>query len=150
MSSAKQIILSPALRAAVHVHSSKLNPEAAKLAAAYLSSAPSGGKHVLPDLPYDYAALQPAISAETMELHHSKHHNTYVTNLNVALENSTRPSRPAMFPLSSPPGSAQIQRRRTRESHVVLGEFMSQGQCCIGIPLVGCIEGCGGGTVWKF
>ncbi|KAL3789017.1 hypothetical protein HJC23_008164 [Cyclotella cryptica] len=86
MSSAKQIILSPALRAAVHVHSSKLNPEAAKLAAAYLSSAPSGGKHVLPDLPYDYAALQPAISAETMELHHSKHHNTYVTNLNVALE----------------------------------------------------------------
>ncbi len=55
--SAKQII-TPALRAAAHVHSSKLNSELAKSAAAYLSSAPSGGKHVLPDLPYDYAALE--------------------------------------------------------------------------------------------
>ena len=51
-----------------------------------LSSAPSGGKYVLPDLPYDYNAIEPVISAETMTLHHSKHHNTYVTNLNVALE----------------------------------------------------------------
>lgn len=83
--SAKQII-TPALRAAVHVRSSKLNPELAKSAAAYLSSAPSGGKHALPDLSYDYAALEPVISAETMELHHSKHHNTYVTNLNASLE----------------------------------------------------------------
>mmetsp|Transcript_3251 Transcript_3251/g.6914 ORF Transcript_3251/g.6914 Transcript_3251/m.6914 type:complete len:242 (+) Transcript_3251:71-796(+) len=83
--SAKQII-TPALRAAVHVRSSKLNSEVAKSAAAYLSSAPSGGKHVLPDLPYDYAALEPCISAETMEIHHSKHHNTYVTNLNATLE----------------------------------------------------------------
>lgn len=83
--SAKQII-SPALRAAVHVRSSKLNAEVAKSASAYLSSAPSGGKHSLPDLAYDYAALEPVISAETMELHHSKHHNTYVTNLNASLE----------------------------------------------------------------
>mmetsp|Transcript_41244 Transcript_41244/g.86578 ORF Transcript_41244/g.86578 Transcript_41244/m.86578 type:complete len:242 (-) Transcript_41244:250-975(-) len=83
--SAKQII-TPALRAAVHVRSSKLTPELTKSAAAYLSSAPSGGTHALPDLPYDYAALEPSISAETMEIHHSKHHNTYVTNLNGALE----------------------------------------------------------------
>jgi len=41
---------------------------------------------VLPDLPYDYSALEPAISGEIMELHHSKHHQTYVTNINVALE----------------------------------------------------------------
>jgi Fe-Mn family superoxide dismutase len=40
----------------------------------------------LPDLSYDYAELEPFISAEIMELHHSKHHNTYVTNLNAALE----------------------------------------------------------------
>ncbi|KAL7482439.1 hypothetical protein ACHAW6_008114 [Cyclotella cf. meneghiniana] len=86
MSSAKQILLNPALRAAIHLHSSKLNPQVAKSAAACLSSAPSGGKHLLPDLPYDYAALQPVISAETMELHHSKHHNAYVTNLNIALQ----------------------------------------------------------------
>lgn len=40
----------------------------------------------LPDLPYDYGALAPVVSAEIMTLHHSKHHNTYVTNLNVAME----------------------------------------------------------------
>jgi len=43
-------------------------------------------KHTLPDLPYDYNALEPVISADIMKLHHSKHHNTYVTNLNVAEE----------------------------------------------------------------
>lgn len=43
-------------------------------------------KHTLPDLPYDYNALEPTISAEIMQLHHSKHHQTYVNNLNVAEE----------------------------------------------------------------
>lgn len=43
-------------------------------------------KQQLPDLPYAYDALEPVISAEIMELHHSKHHNAYVTNLNAALE----------------------------------------------------------------
>lgn len=46
----------------------------------------SRGKAVLPDLPYEYHALEPYISAEIMELHHSKHHATYVNNLNVAQE----------------------------------------------------------------
>ncbi len=40
----------------------------------------------LPPLPYDYNALEPTIDEETMHLHHEKHHNTYVTNLNSALE----------------------------------------------------------------
>ena len=40
----------------------------------------------LPDLPYGYDALEPTIDEETMRLHHDKHHNTYVTNLNNALE----------------------------------------------------------------
>ncbi|XP_027489777.1 superoxide dismutase [Mn], mitochondrial [Corapipo altera] len=43
-------------------------------------------KHTLPDLPYDYAALEPHINAEIMQLHHSKHHAAYVNNLNVAEE----------------------------------------------------------------
>jgi len=43
-------------------------------------------KHTLPDLPYDYNALEPVISAEIMQLHHSKHHQTYVNNLNVLEE----------------------------------------------------------------
>lgn len=39
----------------------------------------------LPSLDYAYDALEPHIDARTMEIHHSKHHNTYITNLNVAL-----------------------------------------------------------------
>ncbi|WP_141431563.1 superoxide dismutase SodA [Bacillus sp. 03113] len=40
----------------------------------------------LPQLPYAYDALEPTIDKETMNIHHTKHHNTYVTNLNAALE----------------------------------------------------------------
>uniref|UniRef100_A0A182VT75 Superoxide dismutase n=1 Tax=Anopheles minimus TaxID=112268 RepID=A0A182VT75_9DIPT len=43
-------------------------------------------KHTLPDLPYDFGALEPVICREIMELHHQKHHNAYVTNLNAAEE----------------------------------------------------------------
>ena len=39
----------------------------------------------LPKLPYAYDALEPHIDARTMEIHHSKHHNAYVTNLNAAI-----------------------------------------------------------------
>jgi Fe-Mn family superoxide dismutase len=40
----------------------------------------------LPPLPYDYAALEPTIDTATMQIHHDKHHATYVTNLNAALK----------------------------------------------------------------
>jgi Fe-Mn family superoxide dismutase len=39
----------------------------------------------VPPLPYDYAALEPTIDEQTMRLHHDKHHQTYVTNLNNAI-----------------------------------------------------------------
>lgn len=42
-------------------------------------------KHELPPLPYSYDALEPYIDGRTMELHHSKHHQTYVDRLNEAL-----------------------------------------------------------------
>src|ERR1700722_20496473 len=42
--------------------------------------------HVLPPLPYAADALEPYIDKQTMEIHHGKHHNAYVTNLNKALE----------------------------------------------------------------
>lgn len=41
----------------------------------------------LPPLPYDYSALEPHIDTQTMQIHHDKHHGTYVTNLNTALAN---------------------------------------------------------------
>lgn len=42
--------------------------------------------HVLPDLPYSFDALEPHIDATTMQIHHGKHHATYVASLNTALE----------------------------------------------------------------
>jgi len=44
-------------------------------------------EHTLPDLSYDHGALEPYIDQKTMEVHHGKHHQGYVNNLNTALEN---------------------------------------------------------------
>ncbi len=44
------------------------------------------GKYELPPLPYSYDALEPHIDAKTMEIHHTKHHQTYTDKLNAALE----------------------------------------------------------------
>jgi Fe-Mn family superoxide dismutase len=86
MSPTSKLIIDSALRAAANLRSSSMPKEITQKALATLSSAPSGGKHTLPDLPYDYNAIEPIISAETMTIHHTKHHNAYVTNLNAALE----------------------------------------------------------------
>jgi len=43
-------------------------------------------KHTLPELPYDYNALEPVISADILQVHHGKHHAAYVNNLNIAEE----------------------------------------------------------------
>jgi Fe-Mn family superoxide dismutase len=43
-------------------------------------------EYTLPPLPYDHGALEPHISAKTMQFHHGKHHQTYVNNLNAALK----------------------------------------------------------------
>lgn len=50
--------------------------------------------HQLPTLPYAYDALEPHIDALTMEIHHSRHHQTYVNNLNAALEGTELESLP--------------------------------------------------------
>ena len=42
--------------------------------------------HTLPDLPYAHNALEPHIDEQTMQIHHGKHHQAYITNLNTALE----------------------------------------------------------------
>lgn len=48
------------------------------------------GKYTLPELPYGYDALEPHLDAKTMEIHHSKHHQTYTDKLNAALENCSQ------------------------------------------------------------
>lgn len=56
-----------------------------------ITDAFSDGTHTftLPDLPYAYAALEPFIDKKTMEIHHSKHHQAYINNLNVAADLNT-------------------------------------------------------------
>ncbi|WP_323943471.1 superoxide dismutase [Aeromonas caviae] len=67
--------------------------------------------HTLPALPYAYDALEPHIDAKTMEIHHSRHHQTYVTNLNAALadlpELATLPLEALLARIDSLP--AQVQ-----------------------------------------
>ena len=52
---------------------------------AWTETAPATGAFALPPLPYAYDALEPHIDAQTMQLHHDKHHQTYVNNLNKAV-----------------------------------------------------------------
>ena len=54
-------------------------------AVAQAADAPPSGPYKLPDLPYAYEALEPHIDAETMRIHHNKHHAAYVNNANKAL-----------------------------------------------------------------
>ena len=66
-------------------------------------------RYTLPDLPYDYAALEPHYSAKLLELHHDKHHAAYVAGANTTLENSPRRETRAISPPS-------ISSRRTSPS----------------------------------
>jgi Fe-Mn family superoxide dismutase len=70
----------------------KATPALTAAAPRAFSSVVAGGSFKLPDLPYDYGALEPAISGEIMRIHHTKHHNAYVTNLNIALEKYAKAS----------------------------------------------------------
>jgi superoxide dismutase, Fe-Mn family len=57
------------------------------------------GKYTLPQLPYAYDALEPHYDAETLEIHHSKHHQGYVNGLNSAIEELTEARRKGDFKL---------------------------------------------------
>lgn len=65
---------------------------AGALAAALSAAPPPGGAYELPPLGYAYDALEPSIDKETMQIHHDKHHNTYVVNINKALAANEQPS----------------------------------------------------------
>ncbi|HJU67572.1 MAG TPA: superoxide dismutase [Gemmatimonadaceae bacterium] len=77
--------------------------------------------HTLPALPYDFAALEPHIDAKTMEIHHGKHHQTYVTNLNTALDKAPdlkdKPLEDILKNLNSAPESVRTAIRNNGGGH---------------------------------
>jgi Fe-Mn family superoxide dismutase len=75
----------------------------------------------LPDLPYAYDALEPYIDERTMEIHHGKHHDTYVNNLNTAIEKhpelSDRPLETLLGDLNSVPEDVRSAIRNSGGGH---------------------------------
>lgn len=80
------------------------------------------GKFVLPALPYPFEALEPWIDAETMYLHHDKHHQSFVTNLNALLPNypelAGRSATDLVYNLDSLPMGAQTAVRNNGGGHI--------------------------------
>jgi Fe-Mn family superoxide dismutase len=87
------------------------------------SKADRGGDAVpyeLPELPYDYNALEPTIDEQTMRIHHGKHHQAYVDNLNKALDGTEwdgRPLEQVLANLSSLPEDKQGPVRNNGGGH---------------------------------
>jgi Fe-Mn family superoxide dismutase len=88
----------------------------------------------LPPLPYDYTALEPYIDEQTMHLHHDKHHQTYVTNLNNALQGqdafANLPSEDLVRRLNEVPESIRTAVRNNGGGHVnhtMFWEIMTPG-----------------------
>ncbi|KDQ56185.1 hypothetical protein JAAARDRAFT_36956 [Jaapia argillacea MUCL 33604] len=71
---------------------SALRPSIAAAARRFV--VPASSLHTLPELPYAYNALEPHISGQIMELHHTKHHQTYVNGLNAAEESYAKALSP--------------------------------------------------------
>ena len=80
-------ILTSALTSLLHA-----SPSLSHAVPRAFSAVTAGGSFTLPSLAYDYGALEPAISGDIMRIHHTKHHNAYVTNLNIALEKYSKAS----------------------------------------------------------
>jgi Fe-Mn family superoxide dismutase len=78
--------------------------------------------HQLPPLPYDAAALEPHIDAQTMQIHHGKHHAAYVNNLNAALEKHAalqgKSTEDLIKSLSSVPDDIRTAVRNNGGGHV--------------------------------
>jgi Fe-Mn family superoxide dismutase len=87
----------------------------------------------LPPLPYAFDALEPHIDAMTMEIHHDKHHATYVNNANAALEGTEwadRPVEDVLRNLSSLPADKQTAVRNNaggHANHTLFWEIMGPG-----------------------
>ena len=78
-------------------------------------------EYTVPPLPYDYGALEPHISAKTMQFHHDKHHQAYVNNLNAALkdhaEHQNKPIEQLIAGLSALPEAIRTAVRNNGGGH---------------------------------
>ena len=90
--------------------------------------------HQLPALPYDFAALEPHIDAQTMQIHHGKHHQAYVNNLNAALEKhpelQSKSAEDLIRSLSSVPEDIRTAVRNNaggHANHSLFWEIMGPG-----------------------
>jgi superoxide dismutase, Fe-Mn family len=87
--------------------------------------------HEVPPLTYDYAALEPHIDEQTMRVHHDKHHQAYVDNLNKALEGTDWADRPVEEVLASLDSLPEDKRTAVRNNggghlnHTMFWEIMS-------------------------
>src|SRR5213596_3257507 len=89
--------------------------------------------YTVPDLPYDYAALEPNIDEATMRVHHDKHHTAYVTNLNAAIEGTEFDGRPIEQVLTELDLLPEDKRTAVRNNggghanHTLFWEIMAPG-----------------------
>ena len=89
--------------------------------------------YTLPPLPYDYNALEPSIDEQTMRIHHDKHHQAYVTNLNAALEGQSvgdQPVEQLIAKLDSLPEAIRTAVRNNgggHANHTFFWEIMRPG-----------------------
>jgi Fe-Mn family superoxide dismutase len=100
----------------------------------------------LPPLPYAYDALEPTIDQQTMEIHHDKHHQAYVTNLNAALEGTQfadRPIEQVLANLDAIPDDKRMAVRNNGGGHVnhtLFWEIMTPGGGELAGPLADAID----------
>ena len=89
--------------------------------------------YTLPDLPYAFDALEPHIDAQTMTIHHGKHHQTYITKANAALEGSDLAGKPVeqlLREIDSVPGDKKqplINNAGGHANHCLFWEIMGPG-----------------------
>ena len=87
----------------------------------------------LPDIPYDYAALEPTIDEQTMRIHHDKHHQAYVDNANKALEGTDWADKPVEEILANLDSLPEEKRAPVRNNvgghanHSLFWEIMGPG-----------------------
>ncbi len=85
MMTRRQVLKTTALASVAYAAASSLRTVNAQPAQASTANSASGGPFTLPPLPYAFDALEPHIDAQTMQIHHDKHHAAYVANLNKAV-----------------------------------------------------------------